>query len=310
MSSQVFTQSAEALGTTVILQLVTDAQPEADELFGGLWRQVEEFESRFSRFLPTSELTLVNQGAGERVIVSQDFCNLTGRAKELATATHGSFNPFVLPAVQRAGYVMSLHERTSSQPALDYQDRDIVAVDSLEVGHGWVKIPHNGALDFGGIGKGYLADQLAKACAHLDGYCLSIGGDMAVGGQPTDKKGWQIAIEDAHDRETNRAVVHCTKPRYGVATSGQKRLRGGREVSHAVDTKKGGLTDSIFTSATVVAANATEADVYAGVAIQASGAELERLCKNGTLYAVMRQQKDGAIEVFGREYIELFEAEQ
>lgn len=299
MSSQVFTQSAEALGTTVVLQLVADTQGSAETLFERLWQSVEEFEKRFSRFLSDSELTTVNQSAGERVIVSKEFCDLAQQARNFSLATKGAFNPFMLPAVQQAGYVRSIHERTAEQPALNYTDRDITTVEQLEVGGGWVKISSNTALDFGAIGKGYLADQLASLCDSLPGYCLSIGGDMAIAGSPPGQTGWAVGVENAEDRGQDIATVKAGYQAYGVATSGQKRIRGDRSVVHSVNAKTRRPLTSGAVSATVLAADATTADVYAGVALQTDPDDLERLCKNATLYAVMQQYNDGSLRICG-----------
>src|SRR5438132_9629330 len=65
---------------------------------------VDDLERRWSRFIPTSEVSLLNQLAGQRVRVSGPTIALVRRALEGARITEGRFDPTVLGAVIRAGY--------------------------------------------------------------------------------------------------------------------------------------------------------------------------------------------------------------
>src|ERR1043166_7215245 len=66
--------------------------------------RVEDLERKWSRFRPTSEISLMNQLAGRPVRVSPEATTLVRLAIEGARITEGRFDPTVLGAVLRAGY--------------------------------------------------------------------------------------------------------------------------------------------------------------------------------------------------------------
>jgi thiamine biosynthesis lipoprotein len=118
-------------------------------------------------------------------------------------------------------------------------------------------------LDFGGIAKGYIADQ-ARTVLIKRGVtrCLvSVAGDIAAGEAPPDRDGWRIGIAplDSADGEPSRylRLANCS-----VSTAGdafQFVEIDGVRYSHIVDPATGlGLTRRI--SVTVVASQGVMAD--------------------------------------------------
>jgi thiamine biosynthesis lipoprotein len=120
-------------------------------------------------------------------------------------------------------------------------------------------------LDFGGIAKGYAADEALRVLksrgirmALVDG-----GGDISIGSSPPGQPGWRIelknGLEDAS--ESVSLVLHDR----GVATSGdafQFLESGGTRYSHIVDPANGvALKNS--PGVTVVARDAMTADALA-----------------------------------------------
>jgi thiamine biosynthesis lipoprotein len=168
-------QSNIALGGKVDLTIVTDlSNSNTQILFDKLWSQVFKFERRYSRFLPLSELSSFNRSAGLKTPVSPEFLQMLKTAKQLSVDTGGLFNPFIMPALQRAGYTKSALPGYENDTQANYSNRVVVGVDELEIGDNWARIPFRTALDFGGFGKGYIADQLSKTldAANIQGYWL------------------------------------------------------------------------------------------------------------------------------------------
>ena len=97
-----------ALGSDAILTVTGDDTASIQMQFALLWRQVDVFESRFSRFIGTSELVHFNQAAGTSFPCSPEFIDILKAAKRWSQATGGVFNPFVLPVLEAAGYDHSL----------------------------------------------------------------------------------------------------------------------------------------------------------------------------------------------------------
>lgn len=175
-------QKQQALGSTVELSIAGDIESTAaDELYRQLWHAVFQFERQFSRFLPASELSQFNRNAGVKQIISSEFQDILEKAKAIGAETDGLYNPFILPALQAAGYDHSLVKGYEQDSQDDHSHKVVAPVERLEIGDGWARIPFGTAIDLGGCGKGYLADVLAGMVpSYIHGYWFSLGGDIAA----------------------------------------------------------------------------------------------------------------------------------
>lgn len=267
-------QTKLALGCDVTLVVVTGLpQAEVDEVFRQLWLTIYKFERRFSRFIPSSELSMFNKKAGTTNKISDEFRQLLLTSKELANKTNGLYNPFILPALHRVGYKQSLIDSYDQDAQDDYSSRAVVDPSSLEIGDDWAMIPYGTALDMGGCGKGYLADQLATLpfVNQLEGYWFSLGGDVVGAGNDEAGKVWNIYIQPAPGTiKEPQYFIQGQKSGFAIATSGTNVRRGTTpegEWHHIIDprTCKPAVTDTRL--ATVVCKTAVEADVLASCAI-------------------------------------------
>ncbi len=264
-----------ALGSDVTLVLVAeqDQKPQIDELLSDLWKAIFRFEKQFSRFLPNSELSRFNQSAGQNTLVSQEFHELLKVAKYYGASTGGLFNPFILPALHRIGYKQSLAPGYTDDTQIDYSRLAVADISELKLSDNRACIPYGSALDMGGCGKGYLADQLRQLVKTdwIRGYWLSLGGDIVGGGNDVDGQQWKVNISDANDSSTDSDLrLRTTGKDFAVATSGTNVRQGvhsGKKWHHILDprTQKPAKTD--ITMATVYGNSATQADVLASCAI-------------------------------------------
>lgn len=265
-----FQQKYHALGSDTVITLVAEADGvDVEAIFAELHDRITTFELQFSRFLDDSELTLFNRRAGEKADVSEKFRELLVTARTMSQQTEGLYNPFVLPALQKSGYVGSWPSPQQGTLATDFTTRQVVTIDKLIIGDGWASISANSALDFGGIGKGYLLDQLAAILMNeeLEGYWLSLGGDIICAGYDLEYQLWVIAIQDA---SRAAAIIDTIQNNDGkvlaIATSGIIKRRGthdGRPWHHIIDPRTGESSSTGILTVTVCAAQAVIADVYA-----------------------------------------------
>lgn len=219
--------------------------------------RLRSLEQRWSRFLPTSEVSRLNANAGRPVVVGADTVLLVERAIEGWWATSGRFDPSVLAAVRGAGYVASL--RTSA-PRPGEPGPPGVGLAAVEVDRatGRVRLPDGCGFDPGGIGKGLAADLVAfELCRDgVSGGCVNVGGDLRVWGNAPHGGRWRI---DVGDRTVEVAGG-------GVATSGSSPRRweaDGATFHHVVDALTGRPTASGTVCVTVFARSAWLAECYA-----------------------------------------------
>lgn len=262
-----FQQSRVALGSDILLTLVCD-QPAP--IFAALWKQIDTFEQRFSRFLGTSELSLFNAAAGARQPISPQMQAILSASLAASTSTRGIYNPFVLPALQRAGYTKSW-----TNPHLSSGTNTtgrIAQPDELELSETSARIPQNTAIDLGGIGKGYLLDELVQTLpAELEGFWLSLGGDIIVGGHTEAGTAWEIGIATAAGTGDAATVAIPKDSIRAIATSGITKRRGvtpsGTAWHHLIDPRTGTPANTTVLTATAVGTSGLWTDIYASCVV-------------------------------------------
>ncbi|MFA6256892.1 MAG: FAD:protein FMN transferase [Candidatus Paceibacterota bacterium] len=292
MIKQAYMQSGQALGTEVELRLVVTDFQTAEDNFKILWKEIYDFEKRYSRFNIDSDVTKLNMNAGKPMLISPELVDILEQAKKFAAITGGLFNIFVLPEVERGGYIESMTPKPGQQ-IIDYTDRKVVDMSSLNIGNGSVSIPQNTAIDLGGIGKGYLLDKLASILeGRIENYCLSLGGDMILKGQEISKN-WEVDVQSGVDRTRNVALFVGSGRTEAVATSGMIREKGGKRQIHIVDPREEKNSGSTFALCSVAAVGATAADVIASALIIGEEELAEELIRQGHISAVLLQKRTG-----------------
>ena len=261
-------QTGQALGSNALLTLVLADSADADKLFCALWEKINLFEQKFSRFLPGSELSKFNRQAGKTVVISPEFKQLLEVSKLMSQKTSGTFNLFILPSLQKAGYLNSWVKSTSDGVPDLFQNKNLVSSMRLNINHNSAKIPANSALDLGGIGKGWLLDRLSKYLERQDikHYWLSLGGDIICEGNDIDGQPWQVAVANAISPESNIEQISNRGRRLAIATSGTVKRQGvysGKRWHHLIDPKTNEPAVTDILTATVCAKTAVAADVAA-----------------------------------------------
>jgi FAD:protein FMN transferase len=226
-------------------------------------RRIGDLEQRWSRFLPSSEVSLLNDRAGQWVMVSPDTALLVQRAIDAWWMSAGRVDATVLGDMLRAGYDRSFDELQSA-PSLGVSALMLGCAD-IDLSGNEVRLPRRTGFDPGGIGKGLAADLVAAEAitAGAAGVCINLGGDVRVAGAGPDGDGWTVAIEHP---ELVEPIARLGVRDGAVATSSTLRRRWLRRdvpVHHLIDPMTGQPSTTDLTLATVVAADAWTAEVLA-----------------------------------------------
>lgn len=261
----------QAMGGTVQIGLIVPKNYHVEALYNAMWLLLFTFERSASRFIQSSELTQLNTNTALRQPVSPLFKELLSAAKQCAGATSGLYNPFVLPAVQRTGYLASV-TAVSNQAVHDVRTRRITTIDKLEIGTDWARIPYGTAIDLGGCGKGFIVDKLANQARQqgVVGGWIEASGDIFAWGYDTNGEQLRVAIQDQNDDKHESYVVVVPAHGCGIATSGTFTRPGATTKPgshHIIDPSTGKPAQTDLRLATVVAETALMADVLASCAI-------------------------------------------
>ena len=223
-------------------------------------RRIAELESRWSRFIATSEISRL--GSGRPVLVSSDTLDAVDRAIAAWRWTDGHYDPTVADALVAAGYDKSFDQLDSptNSPAspTTVPTPAGVVVDRVV---GAITLPAGVRIDLGGIGKGLAADMVSEmlldqgAC----GASVNLGGDVRVRGQAPAESGWLIEVP-----HLDNALIALSAG--AVATSGTTRrlwdnARG--PAHHLIDPATGQPALLAPEIVTVIAGSGSDAEVVA-----------------------------------------------
>jgi len=244
----------------------------AQRAVGAAYERVAALNAIFSDYDPDSEASRLchETPPGVAVPVSWELGRLIGISQDLARRTGGAFDVTVGPLVN----LWRRARRHRELPPEELLQEARLRVGWRKLGwdrrRGTVTFGVDGMrLDFGGIAKGYAADEALRVLAEA-GFpraLVAAAGDVTAGAAPPGEAGWKvdIGLSDVAGAPAPRTVWlrHAA-----AATSGDvfQRLEvGGRRYSHILDPRTGiGLTDHSLV--TVLARDGTTADSLATAA--------------------------------------------
>jgi thiamine biosynthesis lipoprotein len=213
--------------------------------------RLRELESRWSRFQPSSEISLLNRAGDAWTSVSEDTLLLLQRAVEAWHWTAGAFDPTVLAAVQA-------FRGESDDPPVGAPGLGSVEIDEAR---GRARLGHGVSFDPGGIGKGLAADLVAEELVGLGARSalVNVGGDLRTIGEAPFPGGWGVEVE------VPGGSLLLGIAEGGVATSTPAARTGTDPLGdwhHLFDPGVGTPLDDPPASATVVAPQAWQAEVW------------------------------------------------
>jgi thiamine biosynthesis lipoprotein len=253
------------MGLPVRIVLYAGGEPHARSAAGAAFARIAALDRLLSDYRPDSELNLVNDRAGDWAPVTSELLVVLDKARTLAEATGGAFDPTIGPLVE-------LWRQARREGRLP----DASALEAARARVGWAHLRLDRArraarldragmrLDLGGLAKGFILDE-ARATLRAAGVTrvlLEAGGDIVVGEAPPGERGWRVDVPGTDAGFASRAAVLANA---ALSTSGPTaqfvEIEGVR-YSHVVDPRTGaGLTRDAVTH--VIASDGATADALA-----------------------------------------------
>ncbi len=246
-----------ALGTKWWIEIYEELAEDRKEVtYGDLLSVIKNFEEAYSRFLPTSTVSLLNQ-TGEVQSPTPEFLALLTFGLKMHKETDGTFNFLLGKILENRGYDAEYSFQDKALPEIIPDPNEILKVNDELVTLDITK----GQLDLGGFGKGFLIDKLSNYLKNelsLTYFLINGGGDM----YGTSDQGRPIKIYlEGEDDQTYLQESSLFNSGF-AASSTRKRAWPGQtsEQNHIVQTIKESLN---YSSVFVKAPSAALADTWA-----------------------------------------------
>ncbi len=230
------------------------------------YARIDELNGIFSDYDADSEAMRLCR-SDRPVQVSPELFFVLKEASKLSQRTDGAFDVTVGPLVKqwrrarRKKELPAAEQIAAAKTLVGYAKLKLNAADRT------VEILQPGVqLDFGGVAKGYIAEEAYKvlAASGCPRSLVGVAGDIFAGDPPPDAAAWKIGVAPL-DKPDGPPSRYLALKRQSASTSGdafQFAEIDGVRYSHIVDPKTGiGLTER--SSVTVIAPHGWQADALA-----------------------------------------------
>jgi len=244
--------------------------------------EIDVIDRTCSRFRADSDLSRVNGAEGRAMSVSPALLDAVEVAVRAARVTDGDVDPTVGRALRVVGYDRDFGSVSADgPPVLTVSVAQRWADISIDRALRTVRVPAGVALDLGATAKALAADRAAFAAAAAAGcgVLVSLGGDIALGGEPPPE-GWPVMVDDRQDApisEQGPTVVLRTGGLATSSTTARRWRRGGVELHHLIDPRTCRPAAEVWRTATVAAACCVDANIASTAAIIRGSAAVEWL---------------------------------
>lgn len=230
--------------------------------------EIKTIEKLLTTFSDDSQTNQINRNAGiQSVKVDKEVFDLIERSIKISELTQGAFD-ITYGSIDRSLWNFDLGMTALPDPEKARKSVGLINYRNIILDHGaqTVFLKEAGMrIGFGGIGKGYAADQ-AKALLQRKGIksgIVNAAGDLITWGTQADGSPWTAAIADPDRRILPFSTLNISD--MAIATSGNYEkfvMIDGKKYSHTIDPATG-LPVSGIKSVTIICPSAELADALA-----------------------------------------------
>ena len=261
-------------GTIIEITMIADDLPRAEALLTEIEARLRRQRSAWHAW-EDSDLSRFNAQLQQssHAVVAPSLAELLELSSRYYDATDGLFNPALGKLVAAYGF----HDADADSAAIAEIRRDIPGMRDLRIdGNQATSLNPQLQIDLGGIAKGYAIGQIGDFldANGVEHYLVNAGGDLVTAGNRFGRP-WRIGIQNPFAPGVVASIELDGK--HSLFTSGnyERRYRQGEAFRHHIIDPRSGAPSSGQSSATVLAADPTLADV-AATALMIDGVERHR----------------------------------
>lgn len=199
LSSNLHRFSHKAMATVYEIMIEYDDSVYAEQAAKAAFDEIDRLEEELSRFLPNSEISLINSlQIGDQLLLSDDTFECLRMSKRLTESTHGAFDI----TLGRFKGNLNIHNNEINSAdkkfELNETERTIeILRDDLDI-------------DLGGLGKGYGLDKVCELLLEweVENAFIHGGGSSAKSiGRLSDFEGWPITLSNPNNSKQTLADI-------------------------------------------------------------------------------------------------------
>lgn len=286
-----------ALDTAITLKVYGSKR---DEVLKKLEDKINELDDMLSTGKETSEVSRLNRG-GEAVL-SPTMANLVKRSLDIYKKTDGLFDITIYPLMELWGFPTKNY-RVPSEKEIE-EKLKLVGSDKIDFNEETRKISFKNKgmeIDFGGIGKGYITDELVKVLTDekVESAIINLGGNVFGFRKKPDGSLWNIAIRDPNEPDKYMAAIRLEDSAV-ITSGGYERYfeENGIIYHHILDPRTGKPSDSGLKSVSIISKDGTLADALStSLFIMGEEKAIGYWKENGNDFDILLMTKDNRLLV-------------
>jgi thiamine biosynthesis lipoprotein len=258
-----------SMGGRLVLHVATSDEQTARHDLELVANRIQRWAARLTRHSESSELSALNADPAGEVPVGPTLAAALLAGRLAAEESQGLVDISLLDARLAAEGLAGGRPGNEADPL----QRPAWSLLPGQRGTALVSRPVGLRFDFGGVGKGWIADRALALLGSWPSAVVDADGDVAVRAAPGQV--WEIGVDDPRRPDALLATLRLAAPanvpaRWGVATSGVSIHRwvvDGRPTHHLIDPRTGRSASTDVVQATVVAGSALRAEALAKAAV-------------------------------------------
>lgn len=286
-----------ALDTAITLKVYGSKR---DEVLKKLEDKINELDDMLSTGKETSEVSRLNRG-GEAVL-SPTMANLVKRSLDIYKKTDGLFDITIYPLMELWGFPTKNY-RVPSEKEIE-EKLKLVGSDKIDFNEETRKISFKNKgmeIDFGGIGKGYITDELVKILTDekVESAIINLGGNVFGFRKKPDGSLWNIAIRDPNEPDKYMAAIRLEDSAV-ITSGGYERYfeENGIIYHHILDPRTGKPSESGLKSVSIISKDGTLADALStSLFIMGEEKAIGYWKENGSNFDILLMTKDNRLLV-------------
>lgn len=262
--------------------------------------KINELDDMLSTGKETSEVSRLNR-SGEAVL-SPTVANLVKRSLGIYKKTDGLFDITIYPLMELWDFPTKNY-RVPSEKEIE-EKLKLVGSDKIDFNEETRKISFKNKgmeIDFGGIGKGYITDELVKILTDekVESAIINLGGNVFGFRKKPDGSLWNIAIRDPNEPDKYMAAIRLEDSAV-ITSGGYERYfeENGIIYHHILDPRTGKPSESGLKSVSIISKDGTLADALStSLFIMGEEKAVKYWKENGSNFDILLMTNDNRLIV-------------